>query len=336
MLPSSVLAPIVQARNRQAMNEIRKVINWAQQMPTAATTPPHPLRPGSSASRRGPAQMHLETGSIPGSPAGSHYGELLAVEQQQQQQHEAQGEQLEEQGRSGALLLPGSNSSSGRHHSSHGRQHGHHHAEHRYGEPLGSAPVSRAGSEAGSAAGRRTGKGPGSPSKLAARAGEMMPLMLQASEELAAETAAGEQHRGSAAYCQRDTAGGAPASPALSEAASSPACVSLGSRGRVHRVGGPGSPTRVSGTKQQLAAALAAAGQHKLPPDQQHHHHAGHHTHAARVQERYAAEVEDDTLGAPGPEDSFEEAQGGHAYGSRGGVAGGDRWASTQHTHTPL
>lgn len=321
------------------MNEIRKVINWAQQMPTAANTPPHPSRPGSSASRRGPAQMHLETGSIPGSPAGSHYGELLAVEQQQQ--HEAQGEQLEEQGRSGALLLPGgsqlhhkgSNSSSGRHHSSHGRQHGHHHAEHRYCEPLGSAPVSRAGSEAGSAAGRRASKGPGSPSKLAARAGEMMPLMLQASEELAAETAAGEQQRGSAAYCERDTAAGAPVSPALSEAASSPACVSLGSRGRGHRMGGPGSPTRSSGTKQQLAAALAAAGQHKLLPDQQqHHHHAGHHPHAAPVQERYAAEVEDDTLGAPGPEDSFEEAQEGHAYGSRGGVAGGNRWATTQHT----
>jgi hypothetical protein len=39
--------------------------------------------------------------------------------------------------------------------------------------------------------------------------------------------------------------------------------------------------------------------------------------------------VEDDTLGAPGPEDSFEEAQEGHAYGSRGEMPGGDRWAST-------
>lgn len=86
---------------------------------------------------------------------------------------------------------------------------------------------------------------------------------------------------------------------------------------------GPGSPTRSSGSKQQLAAALAAA-QHKLPPDQQHHQAHGHH---ARAQDRYAAEVEDDTLGAPGQEDSFEDAQEGHAYGSgsRREAAGDDR-----------
>lgn len=49
----------VQARNRQAMNEIRKVINWAQQLPAGAvgTTPPHPSRPSSSASRRHHTQV---------------------------------------------------------------------------------------------------------------------------------------------------------------------------------------------------------------------------------------------------------------------------------------
>jgi hypothetical protein len=52
------------------------------------------------------------------------------------------------------------------------------------------------------------------------------------------------------------------------------------------------------------------------------------HGHHARGQERYAAEVEDDTLGAPGQEDSFEEAQEGQAYGSsnrRKEAAGDDR-----------
>jgi hypothetical protein len=79
-----------------------------------------------------------------------------------------------------------------------------------------------------------------------------------------------------------------------------------------------GSPTRSSGSKQQLAAALAAA-QHKMLPDQQHHH--------AKPQERYAPEAEDDTLPAPGPEDSFE-CQEEHNYcDGRSGAAGDGRYA---------
>jgi hypothetical protein len=205
----------------------------------------------------------------------------------------------------------------------------------RYGEPVGSGGTSRAASEAGSISGRRTGKGStaGSPSKLAARAGEHLPVMLQVSEDLhsqVAATAAAEEPAGSSTYCERDTAGGAPASPALSEAASSSACMSAGhtgsGRARGHRMG-PGSPTRSSGSKQQLAAALAAA-QHKLLPDQQHHQVHSTHGHHARAQDRYAAEVEDDTLGAPVQQDSFEEAQEGQAYGSSGRrreAAGEDR-----------
>lgn len=318
----------VQARNRQAMNEIRKVINWAQQLPAGAvaTTPPHPSRPSSSASRRH-HHAHLEAGSIPGSPASSHYGDLLAVETPCEVH-----EQGEEAGRGvpPALLLPGgqlshqgsggSNSSSSRHHGSHSHsrhhQQQHHHlsqGEHRYGEAgAGSASGEvlgqggRAGSFGGGVGsrGRGVGRGgSGSPSKLAARAGEMMPLTLHMSEDLAVEHTAAHEPAAAPAYAHRDTAGGAPASPALSDAALSSACMSLGagSRARGHRAS-LGSPTRSSGSKQQLAAALAAAAaQHRLPPDQQQHH--------VRGQERYgaAAEVEDDTLAPPGPEGSFDE-----------------------------
>lgn len=147
-------------------------------------------------------------------------------------------------------------------------------------------------------------------------------MMLQVSEDLAVVTAAEEP--AASTYGERDTAGGAPPlSPALSEAASS-SLGAVGGRSRGHRMG-PGSPACSSASKQQMAAAMAAAAQHKLPPDQQQHHAHGHGH--ARGQERYAAAVEDDTLGAPVAEDSFGEAQEGHACGSggRGSTAGDDR-----------
>jgi hypothetical protein len=188
--------------------------------------------------------------------------------------------------------------------------------EHRYGEPVvagaageGFMQAGRGVSSSSGIGSRRAGSGKGgsgSPSKLAARAGDMMPMTLQVSEDLAVDHTSGHEPASAAAYPDRDTAGGAPASPVLSEAALSAACMSLGvgSRGRALR-GSMGSPTRSSGSKQQLAAALAAAAQHKLPPDQQQHH--------ARGQERYeaAAEVEDDTLAPPGVEGSFDEQHDG-------------------------
>lgn len=157
----------LQARNRQAMNEIRKVINWAQQVPVGptATTPPHGStfsRPSSSASRRVQTQPfgHLDAGgcgsSIPGSPAGSSmFGDLLAAEQQfdEQQQQQASvggaagGEGCDPSSRAmmppppPALMLPpsshggggggslgsSSSNSSSRHGHHHSRQHHHQH-----------------------------------------------------------------------------------------------------------------------------------------------------------------------------------------------------------------
>lgn len=131
----------------------------------------------------------------------------------------------------------------------------------------------------------------------------MLPLMLQVSAGLEAEPAVEEGP--SSTYSGRDTAGGAPASPAASEAAAAAVAAagasSSSSRDRAHRVG---TPTRSSGSKQQLAAA-----QHKLPPDQEQHH--------PRQQGMYAAEMEDDTLQAPGQEDKYESEQG-HLYNSDG------------------
>jgi hypothetical protein len=327
----------LQARNRQAMNEIRKVINWAQQLP-AAVTPPHGSaisRPGSSASRRiGLLPMgHLDAGSIPGSPASSHYGDLLPAEP-----HSDAPEQGEEASRGAAptLLLPsshtghagsqGSGGSSSRHHSSH-LGHGHSRHQHRSGDLLTVTPGSdgclmagRAGSNSGSStSSRRVGKGAtegSSPSKmqLASRAGDMMPLMLQVSGDLRADAV--EEGSAASGYQERDTAGGAgPDSPTVVPEAAVALALSGRSRGiGSHRMG---SPTRSSGSKQQLAAALAAA-QHKLLPDQQHHH--------AKPQERYAAEAEDDTLPAPGPEDSFE-CQEEHTYcDGRSGADGDGRY----------
>lgn len=338
MLSACSLPADTQARNRQAMNEIRKVINWAQQPPTA-TTPPHGAqfsRPGSSASRRMQVQQfgHLETGSsIPGSPAGSSYQEMLAVEP-----HFEAADPGDEplRGVPPALMLPssqlmhqgsgGSNSSSGRHYGSshgHSRHHHHHHHHHqqqnqqhyghdRYGEPVVGAGVA-VGSAAADAAGLMGRAGGGSSSshnsnnhrrgggsakgsvagspggaQLPGHGADMMPLMLQVSGDLEVEPSAGDDEPGSA-YSGRDTAGGAPASPALSEAASSAAAAAAAahgtgsSRSRAHRVA---SPRRSSGSKQ----LLHAAAQHRAPPDQQQHLSKQHDAYAAKEEE------EDDTL----------------------------------------
>jgi len=154
------------------------------------------------------------------------------------------------------------------------------------------------------AGGSKGGAASTPPVQLPDRGGDMLPLMLQVSADLEAEPAAEEGP--SSTYSGRDTAGGAPASPATSEAAAAAgtaagASSSSHSRGRAHRVG---TPTRSSGSKQQLAAA-----QHKLPPDQEQHH--------PRQQGLYAAEMEDDTLQAPGQEDKYESEEG-HLYNSDG------------------
>jgi hypothetical protein len=284
----------LQARNKQAMNEIRKVINWAQQ-PVA---PPHssaagaavgascPVRPGSSQRHRAAQQQQqLDSGSAPSSPA-AFAPDALGCGLPPHSPAADAAELLPDGTRAAAGPLPVTGGSA-RHAqlSSHARHHRHHQqgqhqgrdrygdrASERYGELLVTAAASSAEGIAGST--NISHGSTGSTAGPMAGAGQSGDLEVESSKQARSSSAG---HTAVAAAARRSS-GGRDTAPLVPLASSSHEALQLhpsgsGGIGRGRMRGGAESPTRrSSGSKQHLLAA-AAAVQHRAQPDQHTHHH---------------------------------------------------------------